>query len=117
MSRFIRNTFLTLAAALWLLHSVVPHVHRRAESGIVTIHNSDDSSFWLTLFGTDLGDDHLEEFSLSSADAWAAEAQDVVRVKTVFVAKDLKGKWALIDPELAPKNQSVSEARRGPPAC
>jgi len=59
---------LSFAAALWLLHSVVPHVHDSNEVGIVSEWDTHTSNFLQSLFGVDLGDDHLEEFSFVDGD-------------------------------------------------
>lgn len=67
MLRTLKKQTIAMAAALWLLHSVVPHVHHAIETGISSSGGSGHAGFWQKLFSPDLGDHHLEDLQVPAA--------------------------------------------------
>lgn len=115
MLKFVRQLFLIVAAALWLLHSVVPHVHDQHEAGISSTSQNAPSNFLLALFGTDLGNEHLEQFSLASQSFVAHEAQTI---EIPAVACELiEQSVPVYRLSKSTPSQAQSHYRRGPPAA
>ena len=71
MMQAVRYFFLHLSVALLLAHSLVPHQHE-AEDAPLSLHNHDVATspsvfdWFASLFGQDLGEDHLQNYRPSS---------------------------------------------------
>lgn len=107
---------LSFAAALWLLHSVVPHVHDSNEVGIVSEWDTHTSNFLQSLFGVDLGDDHLEEFSFVDGAAPALAPSKVVVEGSQLVIETRRSTIS-ITPAFSDRRLTRSQSRRGPPTA
>jgi len=115
--RIIRNWFLSLAWALFLLHSWVPHHHHDADNQAVCVEGEESEDILGLLsfiFHEDLGEHHLEHVSV-----------DQVRIPVFFsgaveisVPSDIRSVIVLLDGHTEENfsSQDIATASmRGPP--
>lgn len=118
--KFAKNIFgkfiVAIAAALMLLHSVVPHMHQSEAIGITSSDQSSSSNFLSVLFSTDLGEKHLEELQLpeTMADwAYVLPSTSVCSQVLALAVGPAKWNWA---PQIEESPVNSSFELRGPPA-
>lgn len=118
--RAVQKVLLIAATAIWLLHSVVPHLHEHFDHDVMSSVERGQVDFLGVLFSADLGEGHLEIAAAdnqSDLSDQAFESTGTLCMERVVWGKQLNAKPLHAIPPVHSDPTMKAVVKRGPPVA